>query len=270
MRREETASRIRARRLERASTASTRTRAKSRTGTNARIVRDMPGRTWTRGDRANGGETATATTSKSAKSSAASTTVGSKRRATWTRDGSRGDEDAAGRGETTRRLRADASAFEPASVKAQREALEAKMKKVEEEKAKLRAALEGKAREAREKKARDAERAADAARRERAAGNLLSGFRGVRKRNEDEGDANGGFVAPEVKLSQEEIERRAVQRVTLAGTDWQVLDLPSGSQKKWVTKAYRELAKLLHPDKCSAPGAKEAFQKLNKAYGALK
>ena len=36
MRREETASRIRARKLERASTASTRTRAKSRTGTNAR------------------------------------------------------------------------------------------------------------------------------------------------------------------------------------------------------------------------------------------
>ena len=228
----------------------------------------MPGRTWTRGDRANGGETATATTSKSAKSSAPSTTVGSKRRATWTRDGSRGDEDAAGRGET-RRLRAEASAFEPASVKAQREALEAKMKKVEAEKAKLRAALEGKAREAREKKARDAERAADAARRERAAGNLLSGFRGVRKRNEDDGDANGGFVAPEVQLSQEEIERRAVQRVTLAGTDWQVLDLPPGSQKKWVTKSYRELAKILHPDKCAAPGAKEAFQKLNKAYKAL-
>ena len=53
MRREETASRARARRFERASTG---TRAKSRTGTNARVVRDMPGRTWTRGDRANGGD----------------------------------------------------------------------------------------------------------------------------------------------------------------------------------------------------------------------
>jgi len=229
----------------------------------------MPGRTWTRGAGAGATET-TATASTSSKPGATASSGGTKRRATWTRDGSKEDADATA---APRRLRADASAFEPASVKAQREALEAKMKKVEEEKAKLRAALELKAREAREKKARDAERAADAARRERAAGNLLSGFRGVRKRTDDEGDDakdGGGFVKPEVKLSQEEIERRAVQRVQLAGTDWQVLDLPPGSQKKWVTKSYRELAKLLHPDKCSAPGAKEAFQKLNKAYGALK
>ena len=58
---------------------------------------------------------------------------------------------------------------------------------------------------------------------------------------------------------------RNARRDGLAGARFTVR-----SQKKWVTKAYRELAKLLHPDKCSAPGAKEAFQKLNKAYGALK
>ena len=48
------------------------------------------------------------------------------------------------------------------------------------------------------------------------------------------------------------------------------LRLAAGLAKEvWVTKSYRELAKILHPDKCAAPGAKEAFQKLNKAYKAL-
>lgn len=163
-------------------------------------------------------------------------------------------------------MRAGASAFEPASRRVEREALEAKMRAVEAEKAKLKAAIEAAAREKAEKRDREAAKAAESARRERAAGNLLSGFRGVRKNAEAREEK---LAAPVENLSPEEIERRAVQRVQLAGTDWQVLDLPPGSQKKWVTKSYRDLAKILHPDKCSAPGAKEAFQKLNKAYRAL-
>ena len=140
------------------------------------------------------------------------------------------------------------------------------MRAVEAEKAKLKAALEAAAREKAEKRDREAAKVAESARRERAAGNLLSGFRGVRKNAEEREEK---LAAPVENLSPEEIERRAVQRVQLAGTDWQVLDLPPGSQRKWVTKSYRDLAKILHPDKCSAPGAKEAFQKLNKAYRAL-
>jgi curved DNA-binding protein CbpA len=33
-----------------------------------------------------------------------------------------------------------------------------------------------------------------------------------------------------------------------------------------VRQAYRDLARRLHPDKCKAPGAKDAFQKLSRAY----
>ena len=59
---------------------------------------------------------------------------------------------------------------------------------------------------------------------------------------------------------------RAVRRVMAAGTDWQVLDLPPNAQQKCVRQSYRDLAKRLHPDKCKAPGAKDAFQKLSRAY----
>ena len=226
----------------------------------------MPGRTWTRGDATTTAKEAVKT-KPAVKSSPAQT---KKRQATWSREDGEAKRGGNGKEGTQARLRASAAAFEPASAKAQREALEAKMKAVEAEKAKLKAALEAaaakKAQDAREKKEKEEAAKADAARRQRAAGNLLSGFRGVRKQCEERVDE---IAKPVENLSQEEIERRAVQRVVLAGTDWQVLDLPPGSQKKWVTKSYRELAKILHPDKCAAPGAKEAFQKLNKAYKAL-
>lgn len=215
----------------------------------------MPVRAWTRGDAASDGETrgaAPETTSFDARQKRTSASARTWRRA---------EGDGGGK-----RLRAGAAAFEPASRRVEREALEAKMRAVEAEKVKLKAALEAAAREKAEKRDREAAKAAENARRARAAGNLLRGFRDARKNTEEREET---LAAPVENLSPEEIERRAVRRVQLAGTDWQVLDLPPGSQKKWVTKSYRDLAKILHPDKCSAPGAKEAFQKLNKAYRAL-
>ncbi|OUS47202.1 RBJ protein [Ostreococcus tauri] len=217
----------------------------------------MPGRTWTRSD-------VETVTTRAHAGDDASTRASTKRQGkTWTREG--GDDDGT-RAAKTPKLRAEARAFEPATQKAKREALEAKLRAVEREKAALREALERAAREKAEKKEREAAKVAETARRKVAAGNLLSGFRGVRKTVEDREEK---LAKPVENVSPEEIERRAVRRVQLAGTDWQVLDLPPGSQKKWIVKNYRDLAKILHPDKCSAPGAKEAFQKLNKAYKAL-
>ena len=242
----------------------------------------MPSKTWTRGD-ATAAPTATteATKSKHVTTAAAP----SKRKATWergvdalspstgtkatvptasaTKRPRRSVDGAASKAPTKASLNATAAPFEPKS------ALEAKLKAVEAEKAKLRAAIEAQKRKMDEAKAAKEKKDADArdkAERVKRAGNLLSGFRGVRKAVEEREEK----LAPQAEqLSAAEIERRAVQRVVLAGSDWAILDLPPGSQKKWIKKSYMELAKILHPDKCQAPGAKEAFQKLSKAYRAL-
>jgi DnaJ-domain-containing protein 1 len=103
---------------------------------------------------------------------------------------------------------------------------------------------------------------------QKAASNLLSGFAAARKKH-GVGTADGPKTTeptPEVELTQEEKDRQEVRRVMMATSDWQVLNLVPNAQPKWVKQAYRELAKVLHPDKCKAPGAKDAFQKLSKAY----
>lgn len=238
----------------------------------------MPSKTWTRGG--SDASTSTTTTTKpkpnqdggrfNNKSSSST-----KRKGTWTRgggDNSQRSDDTDGASAKKKRsgMNEKAAPFEPRSVKEQREQLAAKLAAVEKERAKLKAALEAaeaeKIKQAKLAEERKAKAKADSEDRQKRAGNLLSGFRGVRKTNEERVEQ---LAKPVENLSPEEIERRAVQRVLLAGSDWQTLDLPPGSQKKWVKKSYLELAKVLHPDKCSAPGAKEAFQKLNKAYKAL-
>ena len=120
------------------------------------------------------------------------------------------------------------------------------------------------------------------AERARAASNLLSGFAGARARTGAgthsgvplgaEGTV-GGAVARDAapseltpELTAEELDRIAVRRVMAAGSDWAVLDLAVNSHATWVRRAYRDLARRLHPDKCKAPGAKDAFQKLSRAY----
>lgn len=239
----------------------------------------MPSKTWTRG----GSDASTSTTTTTTKpkpnqdggfnnKSSSST----KRKGTWTRggggDNSQRSDDTDGASAKKKRsgMNEKAAPFEPRSVKEQREQLAAKLAAVEKERAKLKAALEAaeaeKIKQAKLAEERKAKAKADSEDRQKRAGNLLSGFRGVRKTNEERVEQ---LAKPVENVSPEEIERRAVQRVLLAGSDWQTLDLPPGSQKKWVKKSYLELAKVLHPDKCSAPGAKEAFQKLNKAYKAL-
>ncbi len=48
-----------------------------------------------------------------------------------------------------------------------------------------------------------------------------------------------------------------------------VLQLMVGCTVAEVRRAYRRLAAGLHPDKCSAAGAKDAFIKLTASYNAL-
>ena len=237
----------------------------------------MPSKTWTRG----GSDASTSTATKPKPKpkptrdvlNDKSSTGATKRKGTWTRGGGGDDDDDRADGSARKKrsgMNEKAAPFEPRSVKEQREQLAAKLAAVEKERAKLKAALEAaeaeKIKQAKLAEERKARAKADSEDRRKRAGNLLSGFRGVRKTNEERVEH---LAKPVENLSPEEIERRAVQRVLLAGSDWQTLDLPPGSQKKWVKKSYLELAKVLHPDKCSAPGAKEAFQKLNKAYKAL-
>ena len=45
----------------------------------------------------------------------------------------------------------------------------------------------------------------------------------------------------------------------------QVLDLEPGSDAKSIKSAVRKLARKVHPDKCSLPGADEAFKSVLKA-----
>jgi len=237
----------------------------------------MPSKTWTRGD---GAPTKSPSAKQTIKSTVASD-VAVKRKATWERgvdpEPLGAPASAAGVAKRPRRsvdgashpaplgakLSAKAPPFEP------KRAIEAKLKAVEDEKAKLRAAIEAQRRrvdEARDAKEKKETEIRDKAERAKRAGNLLSGFRNVRKVAEEREDDVETVVE---ELSAEEIELRAVRRVALAGSDWAILDLPPGSQKKWIKKSYMELAKVLHPDKCRAAGAKEAFQKLSKAYRAL-
>ena len=113
------------------------------------------------------------------------------------------------------------------------------------------------------------------AERARAASNLLSGFAGARARagagthsgvplGEEGTTGASSDLGPE--LTAEELDRIAVRRVMAAGSDWAVLDLAVNAQAERVRRAYRDLARRLHPDKCKAPGAKDAFQKLSRAY----
>ncbi len=46
--------------------------------------------------------------------------------------------------------------------------------------------------------------------------------------------------------------------------------LPAGSGRNDIRSRYRDMAKALHPDKCRAPGAKDAFQRLFEAYTNLR
>ena len=64
-------------------------------------------------------------------------------------------------------------------------------------------------------------------------------------------------------------DTKEVERVLAAGTEYGVLRLAPGADASTVRRRYREMAVQLHPDKCKAPRAGEAFHKLVKSYQQL-
>ncbi|XP_048154161.1 dnaJ homolog subfamily C member 27 isoform X2 [Corvus hawaiiensis] len=61
----------------------------------------------------------------------------------------------------------------------------------------------------------------------------------------------------------------AIRRIRNSKDSWDTLGVKPGASREEVTRAYRRLAVLLHPDKCAAPGSEDAFKALGGARSAL-
>lgn len=65
-------------------------------------------------------------------------------------------------------------------------------------------------------------------------------------------------------------QREMVSRIRAAKGDfYRVLGVERSADDDDIKKAYRKLALKLHPDKCQAPGAEEAFKEVSKAFTCL-
>lgn len=52
-------------------------------------------------------------------------------------------------------------------------------------------------------------------------------------------------------------------------TYYEILGIPSNASPQEISRAYRKLAKVLHPDVCNSPDADELFKAVNEAYQVL-
>merc|ERR1711937_327683 len=69
---------------------------------------------------------------------------------------------------------------------------------------------------------------------------------------------------PSLKSAEEEIER-ILNSARGNGNSYHILGVEPSSGTKDIVKRYLKLSLLIHPDKCKAPKAQEAFTVLNKA-----
>jgi len=60
-----------------------------------------------------------------------------------------------------------------------------------------------------------------------------------------------------------------VQRILNSRSDYDCFQLSQPTMLSTIKKKYKELARMLHPDKCKLDGAKEAFIKIGEAYDRL-
>ena len=64
-------------------------------------------------------------------------------------------------------------------------------------------------------------------------------------------------------------QKELVRRIQRTSDYYEMFGVPRGASDAELKKAYRKLALQLHPDKNTAPGAEDAFKKVNKAWDVL-
>lgn len=96
-------------------------------------------------------------------------------------------------------------------------------------------------------------------------------FRQAVQRVAASGDHATGLTADSAgpEAARRSADADEVGRVLCALTDADALGLPPNPAPEAVKRAYRALAKRLHPDKCTAARATDAFQRIAKAYQRL-
>ena len=73
-------------------------------------------------------------------------------------------------------------------------------------------------------------------------------------------------------LEMQTWQRRAIDRILNIDAEKEpdmILGVQRGAPKNEINKAYKALSLLFHPDKCSAPDASDAMQKINTARQKL-
>ncbi|XP_065829542.1 dnaJ homolog subfamily C member 27-like [Oscarella lobularis] len=78
----------------------------------------------------------------------------------------------------------------------------------------------------------------------------------------------GANVAPVTAAFSKE-QADAVRKLRTGRNDHERLGVPQGASRDDINKAYRKLAVILHPDKCTMPGSEEAFKILVSARASL-
>ncbi|NXD46457.1 DJC27 protein, partial [Copsychus sechellarum] len=81
------------------------------------------------------------------------------------------------------------------------------------------------------------------------------------------GFGSGAGAGAGAGFSREQAD--AIRRIRASKDSWDTLGIKPGASREEVTRAYRRLAVLLHPDKCAAPGSEDAFKAVVGARTAL-
>lgn len=74
---------------------------------------------------------------------------------------------------------------------------------------------------------------------------------------------------PQLGIHYTKEEADTVERIRHCKDYYEILNLKKDATESQLKKEYRKLALQLHPDKCRAPGATEAFKALGNAYAVL-